>query len=277
MMLRNVLLTFVALSASVAQTPPSPGQQIQGQQIYDRFRAWISGQSLEFRESTSNEVKMTKYSEYLKSTGAPDADIASQLDVLSKQGDQLAAQLWNRLLTAEHPTFNTQPNAFLVEMVKGRKPGKALDVSMGQGRNTIWLAQQGWDVTGFDPADKALAEAKARAASLGVTIKTEVATDDTFDFGENRYDLILLSYAGCAENAERVQKALKPGGILVVEAFHKDSLKAMKIGGSICGTGELPHAFQGLRTLHYEEPVAQPDWAQKPGRVVRFLAEKPAE
>ena len=41
--------------------------------------------------------------------------------------------------------------------------------------------------------------------------------------------------------------------------------------------GELPHAFQGLRVLRYEEPIAKPDFAPKPARVVRFAAEKPAE
>src|SRR5260370_4164095 len=50
--------------------------------------------------------------------------------------------------------FSRNPNGFLVEMTRQRKPGRALDVGMGQGRNSIFLAQQGWDVTGFDPADE---------------------------------------------------------------------------------------------------------------------------
>ena len=60
-----------------------------------------------------------------------------------------------RILTSSNPTFNTSPNAFLAEMIKGVKPGRSLDVGMGQGRNTIYLAQQGWDSVGFDPADRA--------------------------------------------------------------------------------------------------------------------------
>ena len=47
---------------------------------------------------------------------------------------------------------------------------------MGQGRNTVWLAQQGWDVTGFDPADQAVTEANEAAQRFGVTIHTEVTT-----------------------------------------------------------------------------------------------------
>ena len=102
------------------------------------------------------------------------------------------------------------------------------------------------------------------------------ARDDTFDWGEGRWDLILLSYAGCsAENVARIERALKPGGMLVVEAFHTDALLVSKIGGSLCGTGQLPHMFQGLRTVHYEEPIALPDFGQARMRIVRFAAEKP--
>ena len=54
----------------------------------------------------------------------------------------------NRALTSNSPRINWKPNAFLVEMVKNRKPGRALDVGMGQGRNALWLAGQGWDTTG---------------------------------------------------------------------------------------------------------------------------------
>src|SRR6266516_1309735 len=66
--------------------------------------------------------------------------------------------------------FSRKPNAFLVEMTRQRKPGRALDVGMGQGRNSIFLAQQGWDSVGFDPADKAVASAQEQAGKLGVKI-----------------------------------------------------------------------------------------------------------
>ena len=82
----------------------------------------------------------------------------------------------------------------------------ALDVSMGQGRNTIRLAQQGWETTSFDPADEAVAESRAAALRLGLTIHSQITTDEHFDFGENRWDLIVLSYAGCSGLAQQVQR-----------------------------------------------------------------------
>lgn len=88
--------------------------------------------------------------------------------------------------------FSPKPNAFLVEMTRQRKPGRALDVGMGQGRNSIFLAQQGWDVTGIDPADEGVRQAKAEADRLGLKIHVEVTTFEQFDFGEDRWDLFCV-------------------------------------------------------------------------------------
>ena len=57
---------------------------------------------------------------------------------------------YDKIYSTERETFSAEPNAFLVRMISGRKPGRALDVAMGQGRNSIWLASQGWSVMGFD-------------------------------------------------------------------------------------------------------------------------------
>jgi len=280
-------LILVALTSVTAQTRDDIEKRISAlpadQRAFERFRLWIAALPVEVRgpSGISNQLNDTKllerYRTYLKEGGSSEAEIAAQLVLIRQQGNRLEAEHWNRYFKAEHPTFNTKPNGFLVEMLKGRQPGDALDVAMGQGRNAIWLAQQGWDVTGFDIADDAVAIAKENAARLGVKIKTEIKRIEDFEFGQNRWDLIVLSYAGCGQLVDKVQRALKPGGILVEEAFHVDATRNHRIGGSICGTGELPHLFQTLRTVHYEEPVAIPDFAQEPMRVVRFCAEKPAK
>jgi len=275
---RLLCLILIGLSSAIAQTRDEIEARIStlpaDQRTFERYRFWVAAQPVDLR----NDPKLLeRYRTYLKEGGFAEAEIAAQVEVIRQQGDRLEAERWNRYLTAEHPAFNTKPNGFLVEMVKGRKPGSALDVAMGQGRNSIWLAQQGWDVTGFDRADAAVALAVETATKLGVKIKTEIKRMEDFDFGEDRWDLIVLSYAGCSQLVDKLQRALKPGGILVEEAFHTDATIGHRIGGSICGTGELPHLFQALRTVHYEEPIATPDFAREPMRVVRFCAEKPAK
>jgi len=282
------LLTYfvlLGLTAATPQTREETESRIAAlpadQRAFERFRVWIAGQPVAVRGSAGisdqqgNSELLTKYRAYLREGGYSNAEIASQIELIQKRGERLEAERWNRYYKAEKPAFNTEPNAFLVAMVKGRPPGRALDVAMGQGRNALWLAQQGWDVTGFDIADEAIATANEHAAELGVKIHTEVKSTDEFDFGENRWDLLLLSYAGGGQLVDQVQRALKPGGILVVEAFHDDALKTLRIGGSLFRTGELPHLFQGLRAVHYEEPIDKPDFAPKPVRVVRFCAQKP--
>ena len=243
------------------------------QRAYERFRFWVAQLPPEQQRDPN---LMTRYRAYLKSRGRSDAEVDEEVKLVRERGSNSEIERWNRILTAEKPRFNTQPNAFLVEIAGTRKPGTALDVGMGQGRNSIWLAQQGWDVTGFDPADKAVALALEKARKAGVHIKAEVKKMEDFDFGESRWDLILFSYAGAREMPDAIQRSLKPGGVLVVEAFHRDAAKGRSIGGAVVfDTGELPALFPHLRVVRYEEPIATADFGLDKVRVVRYCGERP--
>jgi 2-polyprenyl-3-methyl-5-hydroxy-6-metoxy-1,4-benzoquinol methylase len=163
-----------------------------------------------------------------------------------------------------------------MEIAKNRKPGAALDVGMGQGRNSIWLAQRGWKVTGFDPAEQAVELARETAEKLGLKMKTEIRRMEDFDFGERRWDLILLSYVGGREMAEVLERALKPGGVLVIEGFHRDAARDLAIGSArVFDTGELPALYRQLRVVRYEEPVAEADFLLARVRLVRYCGERP--
>jgi SAM-dependent methyltransferase len=182
---------------------------------------------------------------------------------------------WNRILTAPNPTFNTAPHAFLVQMTRTLKPGRALDAGMGQGRNTIYLAQHGWE-RGFDPADRAVAAAKDQAEKLGVKITAHIDTMDSFDWGQNQWDLIVLSYVGARGLAGEVSRSLRPDGMVVVEGFHRDATKTASIGGGVVfDTNELPQLFPGLRVVRYEDAIDKADFGGNETRVVRLAAVKP--
>ena len=266
--MKLLVAIFVVVTAAFAQTADEVEKRIASlpaaQQAYERFRFW----------RTTHESG--EYRDYLKSRGFSDRDIDEQIRLVQAEGSRAEVDRWNRILTAEKPAFNTKPNEFLVEMARNRKPGTALDVGMGQGRNAIWLAQQGWDVTGFDPADKAVALAKTTAAKLGVNLKTEITDTEHFDFGDRKWDLIVICYAGGRERRDAVQKALKPGGILIIEGAHRDATKGHSIGGAVVfDTGELPPLFPELRVVRYEEPITTPDFGQVKSRVVRYCGERP--
>ena len=66
-------------------------------------------------------------------------------------------ELWNGRFTDETFHFNRDANRFLQQATAGLEPGLALDIGMGQGRNSLYLAEQGWQVTGIDVADEAVA------------------------------------------------------------------------------------------------------------------------
>jgi SAM-dependent methyltransferase len=204
------------------------------------------------------------------------AEVKRHLRVIKEQGQQLEIERWNRILTAPTPTFNTQPNAFLVEMTRRLTPGKALDVGMGQGRNALYLAQMGWEVTGFDPADQAVAAAQDQARRQGVKLTTLVLRDDQFDFGTEQWDLIVLSYVGVRRVVSRVYEALRPGGFVVVEGFHRDAAKTAAIGGGVVfDTNELLHLFDRLRIVRYEDSEGIGDFGLRNTRLVRLCAQKP--
>jgi SAM-dependent methyltransferase len=237
--------TAIAWTQTAADLPPE-------QRAYERFRLWSTMLSPEQRQAGSLPAR---YRERPKSQGLSDAEVDSEIKLVEARGERGEIELWNRVLTAENPVFNTNPNEFLVEMAKRHKPGTALDVGMGQGRDAIWLAQQGWGVTGFDPAKKAVALAQTTAAKLGVRIKTEIRGMETFDFGDRRWDLILISY---------------------VAGLHRDAAKGRSIGPSVVfDTGELPKLYPQLRVVRYEEPLAIADFGRQRVRLVRYCAERP--
>jgi hypothetical protein len=154
--MRRVILLFLAFHTcalpalavssgqSVAQSAGSSAEQ----QIYDRFRDWTSGVPVDQRGAGL----LAQYRQHLQKQGLAPAEIDGQIAIIEREGRRLEAERWNAFFTADRPRFNVMPNAFLVQMAEPRQPGTALDVGMGQGRNSLWLARQAWQVTGFDPA-----------------------------------------------------------------------------------------------------------------------------
>jgi 2-polyprenyl-3-methyl-5-hydroxy-6-metoxy-1,4-benzoquinol methylase len=274
--LRVVLIATLSLTTSVTAQQAKPAAQptAEQQQAYATFRAWFAKQPPDVQRAP-DAVVFERYAAELKAQGKSDQEVASTIQTLIMVGDRAEIEFWNRILTAPKPRFNTAPNAFLAEMIKGLKPGRALDVGMGQGRNTIYLAQQGWESVGFDPADRAVASAQEQATKLGVKITTHVARAEDFDWGESAWDLIVLSYVGGRDHVDKVQRALRPGGMVVIEGFHRDATKTQPIGPAVVfDTNELLQLFAALRVVRYEDTKAVGDFLQNETRVVRLAAVK---
>ncbi len=288
MRLAIVLLLASGLQAQAPSQPAPAAQQVTieeykkrlasfppDQQVYELWRFWLVGQPADVQKLFDHDDTTPKglelYRKQLQSEGDTAGEVERKLHIIDKDREHWEIERWNRTLTSNSPRINWRPNEFLVQMASGRKPGRALDVGMGQGRNALWLAQQGWETTGYDPADKAVALARETAAKAGVKLTTVIARDSDFDMGEAKWDLILLSYVEIRENAPKVIRALAPGGVVIAEYFHQD-------GGAAPGgfaDNELLRLFEKLRVIRYEDADAVADFGLQKTRLVRICAEKP--
>ncbi|MFF4380741.1 class I SAM-dependent methyltransferase [Kitasatospora sp. NPDC001547] len=135
------------------------------------------------------------------------------------------SQDWDDRYAASELVWGSAPNRWVVRELTGRTPGHALDLAAGEGRNAIWLAAQGWEVTGLDFSAVAL----ERAERLTAELPDEVADRLTWRHGDARaleaaagdYDLVLVAYlhlpaADRRAALRRAADALAPGGTLLV-------------------------------------------------------------
>ena len=246
-------------------------------QTPEDFRSWLNGQGKELQRS-SHERVVAVYGAALAAEGVPNSEVSRRMELLIEGGSRLESDFWNGVFTSPTSRFNTAPNAFLAEAIRGRTAGRALDAGMGQGRNSIFLAQNGWEVAGFDPAWQAVALARRSAAAAGVHVDVPVTGEEGFDWGRNRWDLIAACYVPVRAFVSQIVRSLKPGGIVVTEGFLREPGDGQNRGfGVVFDSNELLHLFEPLRVLRYEDTLAIPDFGSRdlPTRVVRLCGQRP--
>jgi SAM-dependent methyltransferase len=191
-----------------------------------------------------------------------------------------AEKMWNEVYARPEPIMNTFPNRFLASAAEGLKPGLALDIGMGQGRNALYLASLGWDVTGVDISQTGIDIAREEAAARKLRLAAIKQEFGEFDLGNDKWDLISEIYIHglVIDHADRIVKSLRPNGLLIVEGFHRDvndvGLTGQAIGFKV---NELLQAFvTRLRIVHYEEVSDFGDWDESRKKVplVRMIAKK---
>jgi len=166
---------------------------------------------------------------------------------------------WDERYSGEEYLLGVEPSGFLTEkigLLKSLCPGRrALDIACGEGRNSIFLAQAGFGVTGLDISRKGLDKAIRRMNEEGVQVDFQLADLESYEFFET-YDLIINFNFLLRELIPKLVFALNPGGVIVFDTIlDAPTLQGMHNRRFLLLPGELRAIFEGFagKILYYEE------------------------
>ena len=142
---------------------------------------------------------------------------------------KLTRQEWDDRYATTELIWGAEPNQFLVREVADLPAGTALDLATGEGRNAIWLARRGWEVTGVDFSAVALSKGREIAADLEVSIEWVEADVTRYEPEPAAYDLVTILYLHLERPARRkalaaASRAVAPGGTLLIVGHDLDNL-----------------------------------------------------
>jgi SAM-dependent methyltransferase len=196
---------------------------------------------------------------------------------------------WNARFSVPDYVFGTAPNAFLASHAERLKPlESALCVADGEGRNSVWLAEQGLEVTAFDFSPIAIDKARRLAASRGVNVRYEVASVYEWRWPTAAFDAVVAIFVQFADPKmrafmfERLARAVKPGGLILIEGYTPGQLK-YDTGGpkqvdQLYTADLLRQSFAGFEVIELREYEAELDEGSRHrGRsaVIDFVARSP--
>jgi SAM-dependent methyltransferase len=264
-----LLLACLGAAPSQADTPPA----VDSDAIWAHFENWV-------RTSPASSVRPAKplmevYTGKLVTEGVSREEaerrvklITTELRPKSRRHNMV---YWDAMF--KFGGGPDRPLAVLGETARAMPPGSALDVAMGNGRNSVYLASLGWKATGYDISPEGLRLAREHAAQMKVDCDIVQAGHREFDFGVERWDLIVLSYIVADQGdleavfGEKMWRSLRPAGRLVCEGSFCESLVQHVL------TLKLP----GLRLERYSDADEVRDgWPANDlkGRVIRAIIRK---
>lgn len=172
----------------------------------------------------------------------------------SVEADPKDKERWDSKYGGTEYLFGKEPIPFLRQHVSLLPKGRVLDLAMGEGRNGVFLAGQGFQVTGLDISEKGLEKARALAAERGVRITTRVVDLEDYRAEQNAYDVVLCIYYLQRGLFPRIKEALKPGGMAVVETYTVEHLKYRPQFRKeyLLEVNELLELFRDFTIIRYE-------------------------
>ena len=198
---------------------------------------------------------------------------------------------WNERYGNQEYIYGKTPNVFFAEQLESLKPGEILLPCEGEGRNAIFAAKLGWNVSAFDISEEGKNKALKLAKANNVSIDYQVGELETLDFQEEQFDVIALIYAHFPAEIKsaihtELDKLLHKNGIIIFEAFSKKHLEYLaindKVGGpkdiaSLFSIEEIKADFPNYEIIKLEEKeieLSEGLFHNGTGSVIRFVGKK---
>ncbi|MGG3562801.1 class I SAM-dependent methyltransferase [Neobacillus rhizosphaerae] len=194
---------------------------------------------------------------------------------------------WNNRFAAEHYVYGTEPNVFLNEMQKRLQlSGEVLTIAEGEGRNAVFLAEQGMNVTAWDYAESGLAKIKKLAHERGVAVQTELVDLKDATWGKDQWDEVVCIFGHFPaelrqKTLQGVKGAVKPGGYFITEVYSRYQLPYNSGGpkdvGFLYTPEEFMQSFSDWRIVHFfmgEVERHEGEFHNGLSHVIQFVGQK---
>jgi SAM-dependent methyltransferase len=183
---------------------------------------------------------------------------------------------WDKRFGRKEFALGKEPNPFLKKHIHLLPKGKALDIATGEGRNSVFLAQNGFEVDAVDISERGLKKTQKLAREKGVHINTFLVDLDQYQIEKERYDLIANFYFLKRPLIPRMKKGLKKRGKVIFETYLLEH-RTLGTGGPkqakyFLKPNELLRLFKNFRILFYREGIFREGGRKK--AVASIIAEK---
>jgi len=166
---------------------------------------------------------------------------------------------WNKRYDTETYILGKEPVEFLKEHINILPGGKALDIAMGEGRNAVFLAKNGFEVDGCDVSEIAVKKTLGLAKENNVRVNAFVADLEIYKLPKDAYDVVACFYYLQRSLIPQIKEALKPGGMVIYETYTIENwergFEGPKNRDYLLKTNELLDLFKDLTIIYYKELV----------------------
>jgi SAM-dependent methyltransferase len=199
----------------------------------------------------------------------------------------MSKEFWNERYSQHETVYGFLPNEFFKEQLDLLAPGNLFLPAEGEGRNAIYAASKGWNVTACDFSKVAKGKAEARARELSIhTLTYSIQDLSTIELPKEKFDAIALVYVHLPEPVrnhlyKQYVKGLKPGGRMILELFSEKQLQFQSGGPKelalLHTANGLARDFQTLKIIYQNEcevELKEGPFHIGPAHVVRMVLEK---